>query len=106
METTSIAALFCSGADLLHGPLAMVDNISPAIAVVTDGRGADPLMAGPQAQVEAASAGFVLPAAGGAEEVQPIVEILPLRLPAYEVTVARDQDPDAPRALAAVTETH
>ncbi|MGC5346201.1 SIS domain-containing protein [Streptomyces sp. DT24] len=120
METSYIPALSYSGADLLHGPLAMVDNISPVIAVVTDGRGgealqpvldrlrgrgADLFVVGPKAQVEAASAGFVLPTGGVAEEVQPVLEILPLQLLAYEVTIARGQDPDAPRALAKVTET-
>lgn len=55
--------------------------------------------------MEAASAGFVLPTAGVAEEVQPIREILPLQMPTYEVTIARGQGPDAPRALAKVTET-
>ncbi|MGW7369094.1 SIS domain-containing protein [Streptomyces sp. NPDC054841] len=120
METSYIPALSYSGADLLHGPLAMVDNISPVIAVVTDGRGgealqpvldrlrgrgADLVVVGPKPQVEAASAGFVLPTEGVAEEVQPILEILPLQLLAYEVTIARGQDPDAPRALAKVTET-
>jgi glucosamine--fructose-6-phosphate aminotransferase (isomerizing) len=98
----------------------MVDNISPVIAVVTDGkggealqpvldrlrgRGADLVVIGPRAQVEQASAGFVLPTEGVAEELQPILEILPLQLLAYEVTIARGQDPDAPRALAKVTET-
>ncbi|MGW2557873.1 SIS domain-containing protein [Streptomyces sp. NPDC001514] len=121
METSYIPALSYSGADLLHGPLAMVDNISPVIAVVTDGRGgealqpvldrlrgrgADLVVVGPERQVDAASAGFVLPTEGVAEEVQPILEILPLQLLAYEVTIARGQDPDAPRALAKVTETH
>ncbi len=120
METSYIPALSYSGADLLHGPLAMVDNISPVIAVVTDGkggealqpvldrlrgRGADLVVIGPEAQVEQASAGFVLPTEGVAEEVQPILEILPLQRLAYEITVARGQDPDAPRALAKVTET-
>lgn len=120
METSYIPALSYSGADLLHGPLAMVDNISPVIAVVTDGRGgealqpvldrlrgrgADLFVVGPQAQVEAASAGFALPTAGVAEELQPVLEILPLQMLAYEVTIARGQDPDAPRALAKVTET-
>ncbi|WP_432074869.1 SIS domain-containing protein [Streptomyces wuyuanensis] len=120
METSYIPALSYSGADLLHGPLAMVDNVSPVIAVVTDGRGgealqpvldrlrgrgADLFVVGPKSQVEAASAGFVLPTEGVAEEVQPILEILPLQLLAYEVTIARGQDPDAPRALAKVTET-
>lgn len=121
METSYIPALSYSGADLLHGPLAMVDNISPVIAVVTDGRGGDALqpvldrlrgrgadlfVVGPKAQVEAASAGFVLPTEGVPEELQPVLEILPLQMLAYEVTIARGQDPDAPRALAKVTETH
>ncbi|MFE9019707.1 SIS domain-containing protein [Streptomyces sp. NPDC007808] len=120
METSYIPALAYSGADLLHGPLAMVDNVSPVIAVVTDGkggealqpvldrlrgRGADLVVIGPRHQVEQASAGFVLPTDEAAEEVQPILEILPLQLLAYEVTIARGQDPDAPRALAKVTET-
>ncbi|MFF9895252.1 SIS domain-containing protein [Streptomyces longispororuber] len=120
METSYIPALAYSGADLLHGPLAMVDNISPVIAVVTDGkggaalqpvldrlrgRGADLVVIGPKAQVEQASAGFVLPTENVAEELQPILEIIPLQLLAYEVTIARGQDPDAPRALAKVTET-
>ncbi|MFD0418016.1 SIS domain-containing protein [Streptomyces sp. NPDC127108] len=120
METSYIPALAYSGADLLHGPLAMVDNISPVIAVVPDGRGgealqpvldrlrgrgADLVVIGPKAQVEQASAGFALPTDGVPEEVQPILEIIPLQLLAYEVTIARGQDPDAPRALAKVTET-
>ncbi|WP_267246024.1 SIS domain-containing protein [Streptomyces sp. PR69] len=121
METSYIPALSYSGADLLHGPLAMVDNISPVIAVVTDGkggealrpvlerlrgRGADLVVIGPEAQVAAASAGFVLPTSDLPEELQPILEILPLQRLAYEVTIARGQDPDAPRALAKVTQTH
>lgn len=120
METSYIPALAYSGADLMHGPLAMVDNISPVIAVVPDGkggealqpvldrlrgRGADLMVVGPRSQVEGASAGFVLPTDGVPEELQPILEILPLQLLAYEVTIARGQDPDAPRALAKVTET-
>ncbi|MFI6696638.1 SIS domain-containing protein [Streptomyces sp. NPDC050433] len=121
METSYIPALSYSGADLLHGPLAMVDNISPVIAVVTDGRGgealrpvlerlrgrgADLCVVGPASEVAAASAGFALPTEGVAEEVQPVLEILPLQRLAYEITLARGQDPDAPRALAKVTETH
>ncbi|MBW1597124.1 SIS domain-containing protein [Streptomyces sp. JJ38] len=121
METSYIPALSYSGADLLHGPLAMVDNVSPVIAIVTDGkggealqpvldrlrdRGADLVVIGPKPQVDAASAGFVLPVDGVPEELQPVLEILPLQMLAYEVTIARGQDPDAPRALAKVTETH
>jgi glutamine---fructose-6-phosphate transaminase (isomerizing) len=120
METSYIAALSYSGADLLHGPLAMVDNVSPVIAIVTDGkggealqpvldrlraRGADLVVIGPRPQVDGASAGFVLPTERVAEELQPILEILPLQMLAYEVTIARGQDPDVPRALEKVTET-
>ncbi|SFD35148.1 SIS domain-containing protein [Streptomyces aidingensis] len=120
METSYIPALSYSGADLLHGPLAMVDNVSPVIAIVTEGRGgealrpvlerladrgADLMVVGPAAAVAGASAGFVLPADGVPEELQPVLEILPLQLLAHEVTIARGQDPDAPRSLAKVTET-
>ncbi|MBL1098634.1 SIS domain-containing protein [Streptomyces coffeae] len=120
METSYIPALSFSGADLLHGPLAMVDNVSPVIAIVPEGkgglalqpvldrlrgRGADLVVIGSEREVRQASAGFVLPTAEVAEEVQPILEIIPLQLLAYEITIARGQDPDAPRALAKVTET-
>ncbi|MFJ8043025.1 SIS domain-containing protein [Kitasatospora sp. NPDC096147] len=114
METSWIPATPFSGADLLHGPLAMVDNVSPVIAVVPDGRGGDALQPvldrlrgrgadlvvfGSEQQVAAASAGFVLPS-GVPEELQPVLEILPLQQLAHEVAIARGQDPDAPRALA------
>ncbi|GAA3051218.1 SIS domain-containing protein [Kitasatospora albolonga] len=114
METSYIPASAFSGADLLHGPLAMVDNVSPVIAVVPEGkggealqpvldrlrgRGADLVVFGGEEQVAAASAGFVLPS-GVPEELQPVLEILPLQQLAHEVAVARGQDPDAPRALA------
>ncbi|MEU3354027.1 SIS domain-containing protein [Streptomyces sp. NPDC037389] len=120
METSYIPALAYSGADLLHGPLAMVDNIFPVIAVVPEGkggkalspvlerlrgRGADLVVVGSEAEVARATDGFVLPTEGVAEEVQPVLEILPLQLLAHEVTVARGQNPDAPRALAKVTRT-
>lgn len=120
METTYIPTLAYSGADLLHGPLAMVDHVSPVIAVVTDGRGgealqpvldrlrergADLVVVGTKVQVEEAAAGFALPTQTLAEEVQPILEILPLQMLAHEVTVARGLDPDVPRALAKVTRT-
>lgn len=120
METSYIPALAYSGADLLHGPLAMVDNISPVIAIVTEGpggqalepvldrlrgRGADLVVVGPPGQVAAVSHGFALPTGSVPEALQPILEILPLQKLAYEVSIARGQDPDAPRALHKVAET-
>lgn len=120
METSYIPALAYSGADLLHGPLAMVDNISPVIAVVTEGsggralrpvldrlrgRGADLVVIGPADHAEAASGGFGLPTGRLPENLQPLLGILPLQQLAWHVAMARGQDPDAPRALAKVTET-
>ena len=120
METSYMPAHAFSGADLLHGPLAMVDNVSPVIAVAAEGvggtalepvlerlreRGADLVVIGSKEHVAGASAGFVLPT-GVPEELSPILEILPLQQLAYHVTMARGLNPDAPRALAKVTETH
>jgi glutamine---fructose-6-phosphate transaminase (isomerizing) len=120
METSYLAAHAFSGADLLHGPLAMVDNESPVVAVVPDGTGgralapvlarlrersADLCVVGTPEAVAAATVGFTLPA-GVAEELSPILEILPLQRLAYEIAVGRGFDPDTPRALAKVTETH
>lgn len=119
METSYVAAHPFSGADLLHGPLAMIDHVSPVVAIVSDGkggealqdvldrlrdRGADLAVFGQPDQVATANTGFALPS-GVAEEVQPILEIVPLQLLAYEVATARGFDPDAPRSLAKVTET-
>lgn len=120
METSYLSAHAYSGADLLHGPLAMVDAESPVVAVRPEGvggqalepvlarlreRGADLCVVGAPDAVRRASVGFELPS-GVAEELSPILEILPLQRLAYEIAVGRGLDPDAPRALAKVTETH
>jgi glutamine---fructose-6-phosphate transaminase (isomerizing) len=122
METSYVAAHAFSGADLLHGPMAMIDPQYPVLAVVPDGVGAQAmspvlqrlsasgadvlLLAGEQAPASAGSAGrvFRLPTQL-AEEVHPVVDILPLQWLALEVAVGRGLDPDAPRGLSKVTET-
>ncbi|MDQ1700932.1 MAG: hypothetical protein QOF57_184, partial [Frankiaceae bacterium] len=116
METSYIAASAFSGADLLHGPLAMVTTGSAVIAVVPDGRGggamqpvlerlrdvsADLIVIGSAANVDGHS-GVVLPA-GLDEQISPIVEIVPLQVLARELAVARGFDPDRPRGLKKVT---
>lgn len=118
METSYLAAAAFSGADLLHGPLAMVSPGTPVIAVVPEGRGgdamapvldrlaereADLLVVGSAAAVDGRR-GLVLP--GGLDEmVSPVVQIVPLQLFARELAVARGVDPDSPRGLRKVTET-
>jgi glucosamine--fructose-6-phosphate aminotransferase (isomerizing) len=68
-------------------------------------RGADLVVVGSAEHVAGATAGFVLPS-GVPEELSPILEILPLQQLAYHVTMSRGLNPDAPRALAKVTQTH
>ncbi len=119
METSYIAAQAFSGADLLHGPLAMIDPLVPVLAVIPEGVGgramlpvlarlkearADVFTIGNASAVAASSAGLVLPV-GVAEEVSPILEILPFQMLALHLALARGTDPDAPRRLSKVTET-
>jgi glucosamine--fructose-6-phosphate aminotransferase (isomerizing) len=119
METSYVSAQAFSGADLLHGPLAMLDSQVPVLAVVPAGVAgaamaqvlprvrqarADLFVVGSADAVAAADAGFALPE-GVAEEVSPLLEILPFQLLALYLAVARGEDPDAPRGLRKVTET-
>jgi glucosamine--fructose-6-phosphate aminotransferase (isomerizing) len=113
METSYLSAQAFSGADLLHGPLAMIDPQLPVIAVLTPGAGgaamapvverlaelgADVLLVGPSDGLPVASAGI-------AEELLPILEILPLQQLAWRLALDRGEDPDRPRGLSKVTHT-
>ncbi|WP_433560135.1 SIS domain-containing protein [Pseudonocardia xinjiangensis] len=119
METAYVSAQAFSGADLLHGPLALVDPQVPVLAVVNDGVGgtamedvlprlaerrADVCCVGHPAAVARAAVGFALPT-GVPEELSPLLEILPFQLLARHVAVDRGEDPDAPRGLSKITET-
>ena len=112
METAYVSAQAFSGADLLHGPLALVDPLVPVLAVVSPGAGGDAMapvldsLAARHADVlrVGGEGDLALPAAP-AEELAPLLEILPLQMLARHVAVARGGDPDAPRGLHKVTET-
>ncbi|TQM03901.1 SIS domain-containing protein [Pseudonocardia kunmingensis] len=119
METSYVSAQAFSGADLLHGPLALVDPQVPVFAVVADGvggaamgdvlprlaeRNADVCCVGHRGAVAGAAVGFTLPE-GAPEELSPLLEILPFQLLALDVAVGRGGDPDAPRGLSKITET-
>ncbi|MGJ3189957.1 SIS domain-containing protein [Paenarthrobacter sp. FR1] len=119
METSYLPAQAFSGADLLHGPFAMIDSQHPVVAVVPEGiggaamrpvlerladRGAHVCVVGDPAA--ALRDGLVLPLPTGVpEELSPILQILPLQLLALQLSVARGNDPDAPRGLLKVTQT-
>jgi glucosamine--fructose-6-phosphate aminotransferase (isomerizing) len=111
METSYVAALAFSGADLLHGPLAMTDPDVPVLALVGGGLGgaamrdvlarlgerrADVLTVGPEG---------TLAVPGVDERYAPLLEILPLQRLALAIALGRGEDPDAPRGLKKVTET-
>ena len=119
METSYLGAQAFSGADLLHGPLAMIDPQVPVFTVVGDGVGgeamqqvlprlaevgADVFCVGSPAAVRAATVGVALPA-GASEELSPLLEIIPFQQLALHLAVARGGDPDAPRGLKKITET-
>lgn len=121
METCYLGAQAFSGADLLHGPMAMVDADLPVLAVATPGAGgramqpvldklaqrrADLLVIGDRPAALPAGAQLLpVHTDGLPEELFPIVEILPLQQLAFQLAVLRGGDPDAPRGLSKVTET-
>lgn len=117
METSYLAALAFSGADLLHGPLAMADPDVPVLAVVGGGPGgaamrpvvaklgerrADVVAIGPS-DVPGARTRVPVPAVD--ERYAPLLDILPLQRLALALALARGEDPDAPRGLNKITST-
>jgi glutamine---fructose-6-phosphate transaminase (isomerizing) len=119
METSYLSAQAFSGADLLHGPLAMIDPQVPVLAVAAAGiggramqqvfprlaeQGADVFCVGTHQAVASAGTGVVLPD-GVSEELSPLLEIMPFQQLALHLAVARRSNPDAPRGLRKVTET-
>jgi glucosamine--fructose-6-phosphate aminotransferase (isomerizing) len=117
-ETSYLAARAYSGADLLHGPVAAVDGETAVLAVTSAGhggqamaevldavgkRGADVLAVGSAA--EDMPAALRIPVAPSAEELAPILEILPIQRIALGLSLARGGDPDSPRGLLKVTKT-
>jgi len=117
-ELTGVLADPYSGADFQHGPITLVDDGSPVLAVATTGpaldgmtellgrlreRGADVLALSDDAAILAIGDGVPLPAMP--EWLAPLVAIIPAQLFAYHLALARGLDPDAPRHLTKVTRT-
>ncbi|MGH8791053.1 MAG: SIS domain-containing protein [Stackebrandtia sp.] len=117
METSYLPALSFSGADLLHGPLAMADPDVPVLAVVGAGPGgaamrevlgrldyarADVVTIGPH-DVKGSTLRIPTPAVD--ERYAPMLDILPMQRLALALALTRGENPDAPRGLRKVTET-
>ncbi len=113
METSYLSAQAFSGADLLHGPLAMIDRGVPVIAVTSPGAGGaamgpvlDRLVAvGADVLRVGDPAGLPVIAGDVGPELLPVLEILPLQQLAWRLALDRGEDPDEPRGLAKVTST-
>lgn len=119
METSYLVSHAFSGADLLHGPVAMIDRGFPVIAIVPEGaggaalrpvlerlreRGADTLVIGDPAAVPLGTIGLALEGLGP-ELLTPILAILPIQHLAWHLARERGGDPDRPRGLRKVTAT-
>ncbi|WP_025274959.1 SIS domain-containing protein [Haloglycomyces albus] len=117
METSYLPSLAFSGADLLHGPLAMTDPGVPVLAVVGSGPGgnamydvlsrledqrADIVVVGPK-DLPGQTARMTTPAID--ERFAAFLDILPLQQLALHLALQRGENPDAPRGLKKVTET-
>jgi glutamine---fructose-6-phosphate transaminase (isomerizing) len=113
METSYLSAQAFSAADLLHGPLAMIDSGVPVIAVVSPGRGGHAMT---QALDRLSDTGADIARIGPVdgvpvvsddvpERLLPILEILPLQQLAWRLALDRGTDPDRPRGLRKVTST-
>lgn len=114
METSYLSAQAFSGADLLHGPLAMIDRSVPVIAITSPGKGGDAMRPVLERLAEldtpllrvGVEEGLPIAADGIAEHLLPILEIMPLQRLAWRLALDRRLDPDRPRGLSKVTQTH
>jgi glucosamine--fructose-6-phosphate aminotransferase (isomerizing) len=117
-ETSYLPARSYTGADLLHGPVAAVDSETAVLALCSAGRGggamrevldavhqrgADICAIGSAAANVCASHHITVPLC--AEELAPMLEVLPVQQFALGLALARGGDPDSPRGLNKVTRT-
>lgn len=120
-ELTYVEAEPYSSADFQHGPVAMVARGFPVLAVAPNGKVfasmldllkhlKQDLLAelviisnAPQALAEAQ---IPLSLPDLPEWLSPLVSIVPAQLFSYHLTTAKGYDPDHPRTIRKVTETH
>ena len=116
-ETSALQAEAFSGAEIKHGPMALVEQGYPLLILATRGpaqdglvrlademrqRGANVLLAAPDGVVER---DLRLPSAP-VPDLDPIVAAQVFYQMAAQLAVARGMDPDRPRHLNKVTRTH
>jgi glucosamine--fructose-6-phosphate aminotransferase (isomerizing) len=116
-ETSALQAEAFSGAEIKHGPMALIEEGSPLLIYATRGptqegliklatemrgRGARVLLAAPD---NIAERDLTLPVAA-TPDLDPIVAIQSFYVMAARLAEARGMDPDAPRHLSKVTKTN
>ena len=120
-ELTYIMAEPYSSADFQHGPVAIVEQGFPVLAVLPEGQAAPDMLAFLQGLQERAPELLVisplaealalaqtpLPLPVGIPEwLSPLIAVLPGQMLALGLTLAKGYDPDHPRGLRKVTLTH
>jgi glucosamine--fructose-6-phosphate aminotransferase (isomerizing) len=119
-ELTYVMATSYSSADFRHGPIATIEDGSPAVLIMPDGktyddmralveelraRGAELLIISDRADALALARTPLPMPAGVPEWLSPLPAILPGQLFALHLTLAKGFDPDEPRGLHKVTRT-
>jgi len=121
-ELTYVVAEPYSSADFRHGPIAMIEGGFPVMAVAPNGKVFDSMLdmlgklrhdqsaelvviSDEKRALSLAQSPILLPA-GIPEWLTPIVSIVPGQLFASHLTHAKGYDPEKPRTIAKVTETH
>jgi glucosamine--fructose-6-phosphate aminotransferase (isomerizing) len=121
-ETSGIQAEAFSSAEVRHGPMELIDEDYPLLVFAPRGpeqagllrlaadmraRGARVLLAAPADAAEPSDAGVQLPLATSRHvALDPIAAIQTFYVMAAELAAARGRDPDVPRHLNKITETH
>jgi glucosamine--fructose-6-phosphate aminotransferase (isomerizing) len=115
-EISYIHAEGYAAGEMKHGPIALLDNKTPVIGIVTDGRVREKILSN-IAESKAREAPIILVANHGDEEaaaiadyvlwvprvdemLSPIVNVIPLQLLAYHIADIDGKDIDQPRNLA------
>ncbi len=114
-EITYIHAEGYPAGEMKHGPIALVDNTFPVVAMLTKGRVLSKVMSNLK-EIEARNGIIIAVKTKGlevngavqytieipetSEALSPIVAAIPMQLLAYHVSVNRQIDPDKPRNLA------
>jgi glutamine---fructose-6-phosphate transaminase (isomerizing) len=119
-ETSYLAAKPFSGADFLHGPIALVEHGFPCFLYAPPGRaypsmlelagkiherGGEMVIASSEPEIlDMATKPLAMPVSVS-ELISPLAYIIPGQLFACQLAVARGEDPDRPRGLNKVTST-